>query len=405
MATFSVSENFGTYQGNTSYILDGNTSNCWRANDQQGSGKYVLVTASEPITVNTVTYSTTQSSEVFKSGANLQVSSDGTNYTDVGSFNGSTSQTFTVNKKCQYIRIYCTSGSSYVSISELAIDYTDTPAVIYAVNVQTGDGVTVDKEGSTTVSGGEAFDLTINGTISTITDNGADVKSQLVEHQPQSGGTVTSYPTAYSTSGSISGTKYQAAVGKGSSTTATGNDYAKSSGSTANITYSFDFSGIPENATITSVSVKVGGHLENTSKSTATLQLYSGSTAKGSQSKFTTTSKQVVTMTAGTWTRAELQSAKLTFTIGYYGGLVNGVDFVVEYDVPGSGQAYYTYSIASVTANHTIAINVGAVVGTRLRLKAGSYKRVLKIYRKVGGHYSEITEDDLDTTAKYVRKE
>lgn len=144
--------------------------------------------------------------------------------------------------------------------------------------------------------------------------------------------TITKYPASYSTSGTINGTRYRNCIGKGSATTASGSDYA-SRNSNATITYSFDFSSIPENAVIESVDVKVGGHAESTSNSArkSDLQLYSGSTAKGSKSAFTSTSKQIITMSAGTWTRAELQSAKLAFTIGYYGGLVNGVDFTVTY--------------------------------------------------------------------------
>lgn len=152
--------------------------------------------------------------------------------------------------------------------------------------------------------------------------------------------TITSYPTAYTTSGSIKNTNYKNAIGKGSDNTATGNDYASSSGNTASITYSFDFSAIPENAVIESVVVKAGGHAENATYTSGSkmceLQLYAGSTAKGTKTHFTKTSKQVLTLDAGTWTRDELQNAKLTVTIGYYGGLLNGADFTVTYSVPKS---------------------------------------------------------------------
>lgn len=123
MATFTITENFGTYKGNTSYIIDGNKSNCWQANQRQSQGKYVQLTSDEMIHVNTVEYTTTNSSEIFKSGAYLQTSTDGSNWDEIGGFNGSKTQTFTVDKDCQYIRIYCKSGSGYVSISELDINY------------------------------------------------------------------------------------------------------------------------------------------------------------------------------------------------------------------------------------------------------------------------------------------
>ena len=168
---------------------------------------------------------------------------------------------------------------------------------------------------------------------------------------------VSSYPTAYTTSGSINGTKYRNAIGKGADTSAvSGNDYASgNSSSKAYIYYSFEFEGIPEDATIDSVSCKVKGHLENSSRSTANLQLYAGSTAKGSASKFTSTSAQTITLTTGTWTRSEIDELQLRFEIGYYGGLVNGATVTIEYSY---NDIKYTITInnsttANVTANPT----------------------------------------------------
>lgn len=143
-----------------------------------------------------------------------------------------------------------------------------------------------------------------------------------------------SYPAAYTTSGSISGTRYKNAVGKGADTSAvSGNDYASGgSSSKAYIYYSFDFSAIPSDATINSVACQVKGHAENTSRSTCNVQLYVGtSTAKGSASKFTSTSAQTLTLTTGSWTRSEVADMRLRFEIGYYGGLVNGATVTVTY--------------------------------------------------------------------------
>lgn len=190
-----------------------------------------------------------------------------------------------------------------------------------------------------------------------VEDNGNDVTDQLVQHTV-SGGTIERYPANYSTSGSISGTNYQSAIGKGSNTSnSSGSDYASGgSSSTAYINYSFDFSDIPTNATIESVSVSVKGHCESTSNysEVATLQLYSGSIAKGSESEFTSTSDTVITMSPGSWTRAELQNAILRFTIGYYGGKVVGATWTVTYSVETS--TYYTYTISNIQTDHDIVI-------------------------------------------------
>jgi len=161
-----------------------------------------------------------------------------------------------------------------------------------------------------------------------------------------------SYPTDYTTSGTINGTHYRNAIGKGADTSAvSGNDYSNGgSSSTAYIAYSFEFD-IPASATINSVECQVKGHAENTSRSTANLQLYAGTTAKGSVSKFTSTSAQTVTLTTGTWTRSEIDNMTLRFTIGYYGGLVNGATVTVTYTYES-----VTYKVtSSVSGNGTIS--------------------------------------------------
>lgn len=162
--------------------------------------------------------------------------------------------------------------------------------------------------------------------------------------------TATSYPVSYTTSGSISGTRYKNAIGKGADTSAvSGNDYCQSSGSTAYINYKFEFDGMPDNADILSVTCQVKGHLENTSRSTATLQMYHGSTAKGTQTKFTSTSAQTITVSCGDWTREEVDDMYLRFTIGYYGGLVNGATVTVTYEY-----SNVTYTITTSASGVTI---------------------------------------------------
>ena len=149
--------------------------------------------------------------------------------------------------------------------------------------------------------------------------------------------TISSYPVSYTTSGSLRGTNYQNAIGKGADTAAaSGNDYCSSRNSYAYIYYSFDFSSIPSNANIISVACQVKGHAESTSQSSerARCQLYVGtSTAKGSYSDFTSTSAQTLTLTTGTWTYEEVQDMTLCFIVGYYGGLVNGATVTVTYEL------------------------------------------------------------------------
>lgn len=308
------------------------------------------------------------------------------------------------------IRLYVTRNTSststntyvYLMGADVTVEYEERPTVTHTVSVDIGSDVSIDGDLTQQVYEGSAHSITIHGTLRSLTDNGVDVLAKAVEHETVSSGNITSNPTSYTTSGSIQGTRYTNAVGMGSSNTASGNDYCSRSGSTASITYSFDLSDVPTDAVIEAVNVKVGGHLENASQSTATLQLYAGSTTKGVQSRFTSTSKQVITMDTGSWTRDELQQARLVFTIGYYGGLVNGVDFEVLYSLPNGGEVYSVYTIAEVNEDHLIQINL-ASTGPALFVKIeGFWVSVGKVFRKQNGSWVEISISDMDSTANYV---
>ena len=136
-----------------------------------------------------------------------------------------------------------------------------------------------------------------------VTDNGVEVNDLLEQHQVPTGGTISAVPASYTTSGSISGTRYQHTVGCGIDNPSgqSGNDYAGSSGSTATIYYHFNFDDIPDEATITSMTVQAYGHLESTSNNSevAELNTYYGTTAKGTVTKYTSSSSQIKTIPAG----------------------------------------------------------------------------------------------------------
>jgi len=205
--------------------------------------------------------------------------------------------------------------------------------------------------------------------------------------------TLTSYPTAYETSGSISGTKYRNAIGKGSDTSAvSGNDYASgSSSSKAYIYYSFDFDSIPDSATIDSVECTVKGHAENTSRSTCNVQLYVGtSTAKGSSSKFTSTSAQTLTLTTGTWTVAEVKNMRLRFEIGYYGGLINGATVTVDYNW---NSTKWRITISNSTSVEVTASDAEVYEGDAATIRAASLEGI------------SVTDNGTDVTDQFVEKQ
>lgn len=204
--------------------------------------------------------------------------------------------------------------------------------------------------------------------------------------------TATSYPVSYTTTGSsISGTKYQNAVGKGSDTSAvTGNDYCSSRNNYANIFYAFDFSSIPEGSEIVSVSCSVKGHAESTSQSNrrARCQLYVGtSTAKGEYTDFTSTSAQTLDLTTGTWTLAEVRDMRLCFTIGYYGGLVNGATATVVYSY---NATRWEVTISNSTDIPVTASESNPHEGEDVTITAGSITDI------------SITDNGTDVTSQFV---
>lgn len=119
-ATFTIDENMETYQGKTEYISDGSTSSgTWRANASATSGKYVEWSFNKNVILIGFNYQSSQSSEIMHTGCYLQVSTDGSNWKDVGQFTGGSPCNFTnLNEECRYVRIYAKSGSGYVSITE-----------------------------------------------------------------------------------------------------------------------------------------------------------------------------------------------------------------------------------------------------------------------------------------------
>ena len=299
------------------------------------------------------------------------------------------------------IRINCrrsnrnTTGYVYVYGAEIEVTYTI--PIYHNINITNTTSAVVAASNTHPMEGDNVIITasTLNGI--NITDNGTDITNNFVQGSSEN---ITSYPTAYDINGNISGTHYTQCIGQGLDNTVSGNDYSSSSGSTAYIDYSFEFNQIPAGATIQTVSVKVKGHCESTSSSSevATLQLYSGSTAKGNEEEFTSTSDQTITMTPGTWTATELQNAILRFTVGYYGGAISGVEWTVSYEIND-----YVYTITNIIADHVIVVTEISIA--TLYIKSDSaWVQVTHAYQKINGSWVEKSLDNVfDQTKKYRR--
>lgn len=288
----------------------------------------------------------------------------------------------------------------------LTVAYTISGYMYEITSSSSISGITTSPASQEVFQGGSG-DVRIDGTsISgvTVKDNGVDVTSALQQHDIETGGTLSKTAESYTTSGTTSnGSYFSYPVGYTAESphTYSSNIYASSNGSTAYAIYSFDFSDIPSNATITNVEVKCSGQRENASTGSnykAMIGLYSGTTLKSTEQEFTSTSRQVITISSpGSWTRSELQSAKLRFTVAYYGGRLYGITWNVTYTVPSSGGDYYwTYTISSIAADHVVVVTTSSGAQPELYIKRnGSWVQVTAAYRKVNGTWTQFAYDQV----------
>ena len=145
----------------------------------------------------------------------------------------------------------------------------------------------------------------------------------------------------------------------GSASTNNSARWTTSSSSTVGyVYYTFSISGIPSNATITSVSCIAKIWINQTSRvSNTTIQLYTGTTAKGSSSTFssTSTTNTVTLNTGNSWTVSEVNNIRLRFggqkansnNNGYI--YFYGADLSISYSLNGT-----EYEIVSTLATDVI---------------------------------------------------
>ena len=165
-------------------------------------------------------------------------------------------------------------------------------------------------------------------------------------------------------------------VGKGANNTT----YAKitlKTGTSAEtwVYWPFDLSAIPSNATIDSVScsakadvsVGIGSHITS-----RTIQLYSGTTGKGSATNLTT-SETAHNLDCGTWTRAELQDCRLR-TYARRGASST------------STNSYLYFYGADLTVTYTYQ-------SEKFMLKlGGAWQDIAHVFKKVNGIWVEQTD-------------
>ena len=293
-----------------------------------------------------------------------------------------------------------TTGHFYCYGAEIEVDYTvpNPAAITTSLN---GDG-TIAPNGVTETYDDAEFELIITPTNKsepvTATKDGVDITSQLVAHG--SGSTIQSTPVDVVTHGVQSGASYmEHAIGHSaespSSSGSSSNAYA-SSGSTGYAQYSFDFSSIPNNATIEDIEVRCYGHRESDTISSSYVSkcvLYSNSTPISEEVDFPSTSNSIITLRPTSMpTRSELSEVSVRHYVGYYGGLVLGITFDVTYST-GTGIDHYTYTF-TVSGDSVIVVTIGSSAQNKIYIKPNEiWLEVAEPYKKVNGLW--VLQTDL----------
>lgn len=172
----------------------------------------------------------------------------------------------------------------------------------------------------------------------------------------------------------------------------------------------FDTSDIPSTATITSISGTVTVRVSNTNRVTSTVcRLYTGTTAKGSNKTFaSTTASNTVTLTPGTWTRAELNDLRLR--IGGTGSsstqtkyiYLYGATITINYSVTAHNITIQNSTSVTVTASETAvgdgdSVDIFASTLDNIIVKDNGTDVTSQFTRMTGDTVSAVPSDDFAT--------
>lgn len=217
-------------------------------------------------------------------------------------------------------------------------------------------------------------------------------------------GTLSAHPSSYDTVhysyASVSSSyPISNAYTDSSSTTYAQVNWKTGGGAETYVYLRFDFSDIPADATITSVSAKAKGYVNTTNSSRVTtrqMQLATGTTLKGSALTLSTSTSEQTFSSTGTWTRAELNSAGIRYyvkrgtsnTSSNYQLRMYGATMTVNYE--------YEEIAYSITVSNSTDVSVSAsenpvLAGEDVTIRAESLEGI------------KISDNGTDVTSQFTQ--
>lgn len=361
-----------------------------------------LTAAAPKLCNNTSGLSGTEGSNFSTSNTTIELNTSSISFATLRNYGANLGIMLTVKRSKKN-----TSGLMYIYGAEIEVDYTEN--VQFNINIQNSSSLSVVPTGSQSYLTGSNLTVKIDASSLdqfTITDNGNDVSSLLTFHP--SG---TYEKTVHLNDLDESATNTEVTNSANAYTDITDNTYAQiwmGSNSSASATFNFNTEDFPLDGVVNSVSCVVRNRTgTSTSITTKTMQLYSGTTPKGSVSQIPT-SDENTTMSVGTWTMAEVIEAKLRIngyvnsTSRYYSSL-RGANLTVNYENPYN---FYTYELEGLNGDHTIIVR-GVAASIQLKVKVnGSWVILQKAYKKVNGSWVEQSDPNscfVTGSVVYVR--
>ena len=239
-------------------------------------------------------------------------------------------------------------------------------------------GVTVQPASQYIMSGGsgsvQIYVSDLNNII--VEDNNTDVTSELQYVLPQTVNTFTGVPYSFDSQNSSYISAYTGSSSDGLSDENSSSRFCvyanNGNNAISKLTYNFNCNSIPQNATITNMSCVAAAACYSSGQyfPTRNLQLYYGSTAKGSPTQITgngnTSTKHNID--GGSWTRSELDNIKLVLYIQR--GTSNtattasfsfwGATLTVNYTLPEN--PYYEYTLTGVNVDHSVVVKENVII-------------------------------------------